>query len=255
MSANKFAYWILLIGMSFSQPARSDSVRVAVATNFLSTAEALAPGFESSTGHRVILASGSTGQLFAQIQSGAPFEILLAADQVTPARLEQAGLAVVDSRFVYAIGQLILWSPRADSPIRQGPEGLLDPRVRHVALANPRLAPYGFAARTTLERLGLWTSLEDKIVFAQNVAQAFSLLASGAADAGFIAKTQRKTSPAAAGGVGWPVPPSLHSPIIQEAVLLKAGETQASARAFLDYLQSEPARRRIREAGYETPTP
>ncbi|MAJ61314.1 MAG: molybdate ABC transporter substrate-binding protein [bacterium TMED88] len=253
MKANKFAYWIILIAISFSQPAQSETVRVAVATNFLGTAENLASDFESSTGHQVILASGSTGQLFAQIQRGAPFEILLAADEATPARLEKEGFAVLGSRFAYAIGQLVLWSPRANSPIRQGPQGLLDPRVRHVALPNPRLAPYGSAARAALEHLGLWTPLEGKIVFGQNVAQTFSLLAAGAASAGFIAKTQRETSPAAARGVGWPVPPSLHPPIIQEAVLLKTGRTQPGARAFLDYLQGEPARRRIRAAGYGTP--
>jgi len=255
MKANKFAYCILLLGIGFSGPVQSDSVRVAVATNFLATAEKLAPSFESSTGHRVILASGSTGQLFAQIQRGAPFEVLLAADQASAARLEQDGLAVVGSRFPYAIGELVLWSPQADSPIRSGPEGLLDPRVRHVALANPRLAPYGSAAQTTLVRLGLWTQIKDKIVLGQNVAQAFSLLASGAAEAGFIAKTQRQVSPAASGGAAWPVPKTLHAPIVQEAVLLKAGQTQTSAKAFLNYMKSEPARRVIREAGYGTPRP
>ncbi|MCH2186802.1 molybdate ABC transporter substrate-binding protein [Myxococcota bacterium] len=253
MKANMFAFMILLIGMSFSLSAQSETVRVAVATNFLSTAERLAPDFKSTTGYEVILVSGSTGQLFAQIRQGAPFEVLLAADQASPARLEQDGLAVMGSRFTYAIGQLILWSPQPDSPIRRGPEGLLDPKVRHVALANPRLAPYGSAAQRSLERLGLWSQLEDKIVFGQNVAQAFSLLASGAADAGFIAKTQRWTSPSAAGGVEWPVPPTLHAPILQQAVLLKAGESRSGAQAFLQYMRSEPTRRRIRESGYGTP--
>ena len=131
----------------------------------------------------------------------------------------------------------------------------MDPRVRHVALANPRLAPYGSAAQTTLVRLGLWTQIKDKIVLGQNVAQAFSLLASGAAEAGFIAKTQRQVSPAASGGAAWPVPKTLHAPIVQEAVLLKAGQTQTSAKAFLNYMKSEPARRVIREAGYGTPRP
>ena len=253
MNANKFALCVVLILLGFSRPVRAEELRVAVAANFLETAEALIIPFESSTGHQVTLISGSTGQLYAQIERGAPFEVLLAADQVAPARLEEAGLAVKGSRFIYAIGELTLWSRHSEDTLLDGPDGLLDDRFQHIALANPRLAPYGAAAQKTLEQLGLWSRLEAKFVFGQNIAQTFSLLASGAADAGFIAQAQWVRSELRLIGTSWPVPADLHPPIIQEAALLQAGRSKESAQRFLRYLKGESARTLIRKSGYETP--
>ena len=253
MNANKFAFCLVLILLGLPGPVRGEELRVAVAANFLETAEALIPPFESSTGHRVTLISGSTGQLYAQVERGAPFEVLLAADQVTPARLEEAGLAVKGSRFIYAIGELTLWSRHPEAALLDGPDGLLDDRFQHIALANPRLAPYGAAAQRTLERLGLWSRLKAKLVFGQNIAQTFSLVASGAADAGFIAQAQWVHSELPRVGTSWPVPADLHPPILQAATLLQAGRSKESARTFLRYLKGESARALIRKSGYETP--
>lgn len=231
-------------------PAAAQSARIAVAANFTTAAKGLAAQFARESGRTVALASGSTGKLFAQIRGGAPFDALLAADDETPARLEAEGFAVPGSRFTYATGRLVLWSAR-QGVVDDAGAVLRDGRFARLAIANPRLAPYGAAARQTLERLGVWQSLQDRLVRGESIAQAYQFVASGNADLGFVAWSQVRS----AGGRGsaWLVPEDLHPPLRQEAVLLTRGAANDAARGFLAYLRSPGARQRIRAYGYETP--
>ena len=241
------ALWIALAGAA---PAAADEALVAVAANFAEVAEALRTEFERNTGHTVILTSGSTGKLYAQIAQGAPFHALLSADQKTPARLEAEGHAVAGTRFTYAIGRLALWS--AD-PQRIGADAraaLTDPGLRFVAIANPALAPYGMAARETLEALGLWDALRPNIVMGENIGQAHAMVASGNAELGFVALSALMSRRAAAGGSRWEVPQDLFTPIRQDALLLTAGRGHPAAVAFLSLLRSQQARRVIGTYGY-----
>ena len=219
---------------------------VAVAANFAAPAQRLADTFSSASGHKLTLSSGSTGKFYAQIKSGAPFDVLLSADEETPRRLETEKRAVAGTRFTYAVGRLALWGAKADV----ADEGVLRRgQFSRLAIANPRLAPYGAAAREALERLGLWTTVQGKIVQGENIAQTFQFVSSGNADLGFVALSQLRQRQAAAGSF-WLVPEALHAPLRQDAVLLGRASSNAAARAFLEYLRTPPARERIREFGY-----
>jgi molybdate transport system substrate-binding protein len=226
---------------------RGEEVLVGVATNFASAIERLEPEFETLFGHDLVVTSASTGKLYAQIVHGAPFQVLLAADQARPARLVSAGLAVGSTIRTYAIGRLVLWSPDPRRLSQGGRRALEEARFRKLAIANPDLAPYGAAARKTLIALGLESRLEDRIVMGENIGQTFSLVATGNAELGFVAASQA----ARAGGSGWSVPQELHDPIRQDAVLLNAGAESVAARSFLDFLETSAARSLIRDSGYE----
>lgn len=235
--------------------ARSDDVLVAVATNFAPVIEQLEVDFETSTGHDLKLISGSTGKLYAQIVNGAPFEVLLAADRRRPARLVSEGLAVASSRRTYAVGRLVLWSPDPERVARDGRKTLREADFRRLALANPDLAPYGVAAREVLVRLGLDGVLADRLVMGENIGQTYALVATGNAELGLIAASQRPNPGSEPGvlqsGSRWLVPSDLHAPIRQDAVLLLRGSDNAGARAFLDYLASPSTKELIRSFGYE----
>lgn len=226
------------------------SAKVAVASNFTESAREIASAFERKTGRRVLLSFGSTGQLYAQIAQGAPFEVFLAADEERPARAERAGLAVSGSRRTYAVGRLVLFSMEKGRV--RGPESLEDPAVRRIALANPRTAPYGRAARETLRALGLDAALAGKRVIGTNVSQAHQFVRTGNADLGFLALAQvfghRE-------GSRWLVPEELHSPIRQQAVLLEPGRDNPAAARFLEFLRADPARAILRRRGYRTDGP
>lgn len=226
--------------------AQADTALVAVATNFVKPAEKLAADLKAATGHEITVSGGATGKLYAQISEGAPFDALLAADAKTPARLVTDGAAASDP-FPYATGVLVLWS--ADPA-----HDLSDPKAalaaaRHVAVANPDVAPYGKAAMETLDKLGLTDTLKDHIVTGENIGQTQTLVASGAAEIGFVAASGLAGD---AGGSRWDVPADLHAPIRQDAVLLKHGEGNAAAKAFLDYLASDAGKAVIASYGYVT---
>lgn len=240
--------YALLAGATAS---RSEEVLVAVASNFASVVARLEAGFESSTGHDLVIVSGSTGKLYAQIVHGAPFEILLAADQARPARLVADGLAIGSSRRTYAMGRLVLWSPDPERVAIDGRETLRDARFRRLALANPDLAPYGLAAREVLVALDLEGVLSDRLVMGENIAQAYALVATGNAELGFIAASQEFESASARSGSRWLVPDSLHEKIRQDAVLLVRGSDRPGARAFLEYLASASVKDYIRSVGYD----
>lgn len=239
------ALWVCVL-LSAMAPVLAGEVRVAVASNFAPALERLAPAFTERTGHRLQVSSGSTGKLYAQLRRGAPFDVFLAADRARPERLEREGRIVPGSRFTYARGVLVLWSPV--TPLPETVEaGLRDERLAPLALANPALAPYGRAARQTLERLGLWREREPSLVRGENIAQTYQFVATGHAPLGLVALSQYRQRPR---GEMRPVPTELHEPVEQQGVLLR---DTPEARALLEFLQSEPARERLRELGYEMP--
>ena len=232
-----------------SGQAMTDEIRIAVASNFAGAIKAAANHFEADTGHNVTLSFGSTGKHYAQIRNGAPFDAFFAADARRPELLENEGLAITGSRFTYAVGKLILWSPVAAYVDHQG-EILKQGTFRHLAIANPELAPYGVAAREVLMERGLWEKLEKRLVRGENISQAFQFVASGNAQLGFVAWSQLKRPGHKVEGSFWDVPARLYSPIRQQAVLLK--DTSAG-QAFMSFMRSEKAIRIIRDHGYETP--
>jgi len=239
----------ILVWVCVPLPLLGDTLRVAVASNFLPVARQLAAGFEQATGHRVKLVPGATGRLHAQIVRGAPFDVFLAADSERPQRLEREGHIVPGSRRVYAVGRLVLWSPDPQR-IDDGPATLRQGAFHRLAVANPRLAPYGRAAREVLQRLGLWQRLAPRLVRGENIAQAFHFVRSGNAELGFIAAAQWQGLPPAERGSAWQVPTALHSPIEQQMVLLTP---RPAARAFHAWVLRPESRDLIRRSGYEVP--
>jgi molybdate transport system substrate-binding protein len=225
---------------------RADVVRVAVATNFANAMDALAASFAARSEHEVLVSSGSSGAHFAQIKNGAPFHAFFSADAQRPKRLEEEGVAVHGSRFVYAVGRLVLWSARADYVDGDG-RVLETGTFRRLAIANPELAPYGAAAREVLRARGLWDALQPKIVRGQDVGQTYSFVYTGNAELGFVAYSQLAQPGHTLEGSQWLVPAELHSPIVQEAVLLL---DEPAARAFLEYVKTPEAREIIRRFGY-----
>lgn len=230
--------------------AGAEEALVAVATNFAEVMEQLEAGFETETGHDLTVVTGSTGKLHAQIVHGAPFDVFLAADQERPRLLEEDGAAVSGTRFTYAVGRLALWSP---DPGRIGANGAAVLRkgdFRRLAMANPALAPYGAAARETLEALGLRQRLEDRIVLGENIGQAHAMVATGNAELGFIALSYVLSPRNETPGSRWEVPLALHSPIRQDAVLLQRAADNLAAAAFVEWLRGAGARRVIERFGY-----
>ncbi|MEQ8233106.1 MAG: molybdate ABC transporter substrate-binding protein [Gammaproteobacteria bacterium] len=226
---------------------------VAVAANFLVAMETLATDFARASGHTLVLAAGSTGKLYAQIAHDAPYDVFLAADQARPAALENGPRAVAGTRFTYAVGALVLWSRDAALLASDMPAAVLaGPAVRHIAIANPDLAPYGVAAAQTLDRLGMGARVRDKLVTAQNVGEAYSMVATGNAEVGFVARASVVDPRHAPGGSRWDVPPGLHAPIRQDAVLLRHGADNPAARALLEFLRTPAAAAVMQRHGYRT---
>jgi molybdate transport system substrate-binding protein len=241
---------IVCVSLCGFAPGSAGEVQVAVASNFAGTMQELALDFEQSSDDRVLISSGSTGKLHAQITHGAPFDVFLAADDNSPRRLEQDGRTVAESRFTYALGRLALWSARP-GVVDDSQTVLEEGQFRHLALANPRTAPYGAAALQLLKALDLWEAVESRVVFGENVAQAFSFVSTGNAEIGFVALAQVEGLDEARKGSCWVVPRELHLPIEQQAVLLAAGRDNPAATRFMAYLRSPAARSIIERSGYE----
>ena len=239
---------VALAGASFA--AQADEVSVAVAANFTAPMQRIAADFEKATGHKARLVFGSTGKFYAQIKSGAPFQVLLAADDETPARLAREGDGVAGSQFTYAIGRLVLWSPRPGLVDDKG-EVLRAGRFEHLAIANPKLAPYGLAAMETLKALGLADALQPRLVTGESITQAQQFVVSGSAELGFIAFAQIHRDGRLIDGSHWLVPARLHTPIRQDALVLDKGKGSAAVAALMDYLKSPAALAVIRTYGYE----
>jgi molybdate transport system substrate-binding protein len=234
--------------------AHAADVQVAVAANFARPLQRIGELFAAATGHQLKVSSGATGKFYSQIVAGAPFEVLLAADDDTPARLVAEGHAVAGTRFTYAIGRLVLWSARPGVVDAQGAV-LADARIGHVAIANPKTAPYGAAALQVLTSRGLAEALAPRLVTAESIAQAYQFVATGNAQIGFVALSQLRAPGKPAGGSMWLVPQHLHHELKQGAVLLAAGRNNPAARELLAFLRAEAAQTIIREHGYGLPSP
>ena len=229
--------------------AQAGEVTVAVAANFAAPMARLAEGFTATSGHTLKTTAGATGKFYSQIVAGAPFQVLIAADDETPKRLIAEGHAVAGSNFTYAIGQLVLWSAQPGLVDQQGAV-LATRKFKKLAIANPKLAPYGRAAVQVMQARGLLDTLTPQLVTGESIAQAYQFVLTGNAELGFVAFSQVAVPGKPVPGSYWRVPATLHEPIRQDAVLLKAGENSAAAIALLAYLKTAPARAVIQAYGY-----
>ncbi len=230
--------------------AQAETVQVAVAANFTAPAKALAEILAKTTGHEAKLSFGATGAFYTQIKNGAPFDILLAADDERPARLEKEGDTVPGSRFTYAIGQLVLWSAKPGFVDDQGTV-LKAGQFNKVAIANPKLAPYGAAAVEAMDKLGLTAALQPKLVTGESIGQTYNFISTGNAELGFVALAQVLDGGKLKSGSMWVVPAKYHAPIVQEAVILKRATDNPAAKAWMDLLRSPRTKDFIRSYGYE----
>lgn len=230
--------------------ALADEVQVAVAANFTAPMKLIAAEFQKETGHKAALTFGATGKIYAQITNGAPFDVFLAADDEAPAKLEKAGVAVAGSRFTYATGKLVLWSAQAGVVDERG-EVLKAGNFKHLAIAAPKLAPYGAAAMETMTKLELLASLEPKLVQGESIGQAYSFVSTGNAELGFIALSQVVEGGKIKSGSAWIVPENLHSPIRQDAVLLTHAKDNKAAAQLVAFLKRDKVKAVIRSFGYE----
>jgi len=236
--------------LSLMAQAQAGDALLAVAANFTAPMQKIAQAFEQDTGHKAVLSFGATGSFYAQIKNGAPFDVLLAADDDTPLKIEKEGLSVVGSRFTYATGQLVLWSKQAGLVDDKG-EVLRSGKFQKIAIANPKLAPYGLAATETLTQLGLLSELQPKIVMGESIGQTYQFLVTENAQLGFVALSQVFADGKITQGSAWVVPAKLHNPIQQDAVLLNSGKNNPAAAALLTYLKSDKARAIIKAYGYQ----
>ncbi|MCC6533332.1 MAG: molybdate ABC transporter substrate-binding protein [Burkholderiales bacterium] len=241
---------VVLASLAWLAHAQAAEVSVAVAANFTAPMQNIAQAFEHDTGHKAVLSFGATGAFYAQIKNAAPFQVLLAADDVAPAKIESEGLGVAGSRFTYARGKLVLWSKR---PALVDDKGtiLRSGKFERIAVANPKLAPYGAAAIETMTKMGVLADVQPKIVQGNNIAQTYQFIATENAQLGFVALSQVISDGKILQGSAWIVPEHLHAPIRQDAVLLTTGKDNLAAAALLTFLKGEKARAVIRSYGYE----
>ena len=241
----------VVLGLSLTMGlSAAAEVQVAVAANFTAPMRRIAQAFEKDSGHKAVLSYGATGRFYAQITNGAPFDVFLSADDDTPAKLEKEGFAVAASGFTYATGRLVLWSARA---------GLVDDKAavllrndfKHLAIAAPKLAPYGAAAMETLTNIGMLPLVQTKLVTGESVGQTFSMVSSGNAELGFVAMSQVVEDGKLKSGSAWVVPANLHSPLRQDLVLLKKGKTNPAALQLMTFMKSGQARAIMNSFGYE----
>ena len=250
-SASSPRRWAVVLAWAgwMAGPAWADDVHVAVAANFVAPMQKLAVDFEKASGHKVVLVSGATGKFYAQIKNGAPFEVLLAADDDTPARLVAEGAAQPGTQFTYAIGKLVLWSAQPGLVDEQGAV-LKRTDLHHLAIANPKLAPYGAAGLETLKKLGLLDAWQARFVQGENISQTYQFVASGNAELGFVALSQVWRDGQITAGSAWVVPSAYYAPIRQDAVLLNPGAGRPAAQALLKFLKGDAAKAVILSYGY-----
>lgn len=234
---------------------QEQKIRVAAAADVKFAMEELATQFESATGIKADITTGSSGNFFAQIQRGAPFDLFFSADLQYPQKLETTGFAEPGTLFEYAQGQIVIWTP-PDSPAEvttRGWNALLDSRVQKIAIANPTLAPYGRAAVSALQKAGIFEQVKAKLVYGENISQAAQFVQSGSAQAGIIAHSLA-LSPGMKNGKVWEIPADLHPPIEQGAVVLKNAKDKAAALAFLNFVRSPQGRKTLEKRGFTVPT-
>ena len=245
---------LALAGWWLSLGAQAGEVTVAVAANFTAPMQQIAKAFEQDTGHKALLAFGATGKFYAQIKNGAPFAVLFAADDETPARLEKEGLAVAGTRLTYVTGRLAMWSKQANLVDDKGEVlrslNLDKLGIHKIAMADPKLAPYGIAAMEVINKLGVQANVAPKLVQGESIGQTYQFVSTENAQLGFVALSQISVDGRIVQGSAWVVPQNLHTPLKQDAVLLNAGKDNAAAIALLKYLQADKAKTIIRQYGY-----
>jgi len=242
---------LLLAFLLFTSPGVwADELRVAVASNFLLPIKELSREFEKNTENKIVVISASTGKLYAQIKQGAPFDILLAADSLRPELLEKEGIGISGSRFTYALGGLVLWSSDTKLFLRNDLKVLNQKKIRYLAIANPKTAPYGKAAEQVLRKKGFWDQLQAKLVRGENISQTFQFLVTGNADIGFIALSQLRKNQKELKGYSWTIPSEWHDPIRQQAILLKRAKRNKTALEFLNFIKSNRVQKIIESYGY-----
>lgn len=251
MKPTRLISWLLVSLAGAASSVHADEVSVAVAANFTAPIQKIAAEFEKDTGHKVVASFGSTGKFYAQVKGGAPFEVLLAADNETPARLIAENAAVAGSQFTYAIGKLVLWSAKAGVVDDKG-EVLKKGEFEHLSIANPKLAPYGAAGVEVMKGLGAYDGVLPKIVMAENITQAYQFISTGNAMLGFVALSQVLKDGKIEGSF-WIVPAQLYTPIRQDAVVLEKGRTKPAALALAKYLKGDKSIAIIKSFGYELP--
>lgn len=232
--------------------ARADEVQVAVASNFAKPLEAIAKSFKAASGHELKISAGSTGKLYAQIENGAPFAVLISADSKTPKKLVESKLAEADTQFTYAVGKLVLWSTTPGYVDDIG-EVLSQGEFKHLAIANPKTAPYGEAALAVISKLGLTEAIAPKLVTGENITQAYDFISTGNAELGFVALSQVQMDGQLVSGSAWIVPADMHQPLSQDAVLLSSAKDSVAAKELLLYLKGNEAQAIISSYGYGLP--
>lgn len=241
---------LTLLSAVFTAHVHAAEVKVAVAANFAKTLEEITVQFEKDTGHKVLATPGATGKFYAQIVNGAPFEVFISADDETPRKLAKEAKAIAETQFTYAIGTLALWSPDTNL-VDQGGGVLKTDKFKFIAIANAKVAPYGQAAVQTMLKLGLLTKLEPRVVQGENIAQTYQFVTSGNAQLGFVALSQITENGKVKSGSAWIVPQEFHDQIKQDVILLNNGKDSIAAKALLDYLKSDKAKKIIASYGYK----
>ena len=242
--------WTFLF-VAYATNLRAEEALVAAAANFSAPMQQIAASFQKDTGHQLKMSFGATGGIYAQIKNGGPFDVFLSADQITPQKLEAEGLGVAATRVNYATGQLVLWS-KQDGLVDDKGQVLRSKNIQRIALANPKLAPYGVAAWETMTALGLLEELKPKMVQGDNIAQTYQFVSTQNAQVGFVALSQVFANGQLTSGSAWIVPPHLYKPIRQDVILLKNGKDNSAAKALLMYLKGEKAKAVMKSYGYLT---
>ena len=255
MESRYLNLWVAVGALLFGTmagPVNAGEVNAAVAANFTEPMQMIVAQFQKDTGHMVKLSFGSTGKFYSQIKEGAPFDVLVAADVKNSKLLEDEGLGVNGSRFVYAEGKLVLWSAKPGFVDDKGAV-LSKGGYNKIAYADPKLAPYGLAAKETLEKLNLWDAVQSKLVTGESITQTYQFAATGNADLAFVALSQITKEGKVKDGSYWMVPSTMYSPILQSAVLLSSAKDKEAAQALIAFLKGEKAKAVIRSFGYELP--
>jgi len=241
-----------IAGILLSVSAQAAEVKVAVAANFAQPMKDIAAEFEKDTGHKLAITQGATGKFYAQITNGAPFEVFLSADDETPAKLVKEGKAVTGTQFTYAIGRLVLWSPD-EKLVDQGGAVLKTDRFKYISIANAKVAPYGRAAVQTMQKLGVLSAIEPRVVQGESITQTHQFVTTGNAQLGFVALSQVWENNRIKSGSGWIVPEDMHEQLRQDVVLLNPGKESSAANALVNYLKSDKAKKLIERYGYKLP--
>ena len=245
------SFVLTLLFVAYATSLRAEQALVAVAANFSAPMQQIALAFQKDTGHQLKLSFGATGGIYAQIKNGGPFDVFLSADQLTPQKIEAEGLGVPQTRFTYATGQLVLWS-KQDGLVDDKGQVLRSKNIQRIALANPKLAPYGAAALEAMTQLGLLDELKPKLVQGDNIAQTYQFVSTQNAQLGFVALSQVFADGKITSGSSWVLPSSLYKPILQDAILLKNGKDNSAAKALMLYMKGDKAKEMIKRFGYLT---